>query len=301
MSCIYDQLVQHERFSSALAVILAAVERARNKDYQIQPVVGPTRVGKTRVLARAIQEVLRTSPVGSQSVISVVSPKHLTARALPDACLSSIGMSTGGFKNHVAATEAFIKAANKRKTELIIFDECQHMLERGSSTTVRAAADFFKLFDGKLEASIVLAGLPSLNQLFQENEQLADRVRRPFQFYPYDWQGPDYTHFRAALATALQYLTSNGWRTFDLKDAEFAKRMYIACAGRFGLIVKLFREVEVCSTNGEALYPEFANAYEAAVIGRLIDFNPFDIRITVQIEYMALVYSKVMAEAGVKV
>ncbi len=298
---ISAQLVQHARFSSALGVIWDAVERARKKDYQIQPVVGPTRVGKTTLLSRATQAVVSTSAVGSKSVISVVSPKHLTGRALPDACLSSIGMSTGAFKNHVAATDAFINAANKRETELIIFDESQHMLERGSSTTVRAAADFIKLLSGEVKASIVLAGLPSLNKLFQDNEQLADRVRRPFQFYPYDWQGPDYKHFRAALATALQYLTQNGWRTFALNDAEFAQRMYIACAGRFGLIIKLFVELEACSRVGDALYPEFAKAYEMAVIGRLIDFNPFDPRITVQTEHMALVFTKIMHEAGIKV
>ncbi len=300
MGRIADEIVLHSRFIAARDVIQEVVTRCRNGDPQLLPVVGPTRVGKTKLLTRVIQGLQDSSPAGAKSVISVVSPKHLTGRALPDACLASIGMSPGLFGNHVAATNAFINAVKKRGTELIVFDETQHMLERGSTTTVRAAADFLKgLFD-QTQVSIVLAGLPSLCGLFQANEQLADRSRPPFKFYPYDWQSTDYKHFRAALAAALEHLAEAGWQSFALNDVEFARRMYVASAGRFGLISKIFMEVQA-SAVGEALYPAFASAYETAVMGRLIDFNPFDPRISVQTEHMAQVYAQVMQEAGVRI
>jgi len=301
MSRIADQLVLHERFMSGKDSILDVWARARSGDPQLLSLVGPTRVGKTKLLTRVIQEICGSQPDSRQSVISVVSPKHLTGRALPDACLASIGMNAGMFANHVAATNAFIKAVKKRGVELIIFDETQHMLERGSSTTVRAAADFIKgLFD-QTQASIVLVGLPTLMGLFQANEQLADRARRPFEFYPYDWQGADYKHFRAALGSALEYLTEMGWRTFALNDGEFSRRMYVATAGRFGLISKIFLEIQATNKSLVALYPEFARAYSGAVIGRLVEFNPFDETQKIQMEHMASVYAKVMLEVGVKV
>tara|TARA_R110000751_G_scaffold307870_1_gene433433 strand:- start:5097 stop:6002 length:906 start_codon:yes stop_codon:yes gene_type:complete len=301
MTRIADELVSHARFSSAMTAILAVTARAVGGDPQILPLMGPTRVGKTTLLAQAIQDITKHNPNGLQSVINVVSPKHLTGRALPDACLTSIGMSAGMFVNHVAATNAFIKAVNKRGTCLIIFDETQHMLERGSSTTVRAAADFLKgLFD-QTQASIVLAGLPTLSGLFNANEQLADRARRPFEFYPYDWHGDDYRQFRAALAAALEHLKDTGWCTFDVKDPEFAQRMYVASAGRFGLISKIFMEVQASGIAGEALYPAFTAAYDNAVMGRLIGFNPFDTTHEIQTEHMATVYANIMLEAGVKI
>lgn len=301
MNRIADEMVLHARFAGAQAAILEVVARAGDGDPQLLPLLGPTRVGKTTLLRESIKYINNQQPGKAQSIISVVSPKHLTGRALPDACLASIGMSAGMFTNHVAATNAFIKAVKKRDTRLIIFDETQHMLERGSSTTVRAAADFLKgLFD-QTGASIVLAGLPSLTGLFQANEQLADRSRRPVEFYPYEWHGADYKHFRAALAAALEHLSDTGWNTFDLKDAEFAKRMYVATGGRFGLISKIFMEVQTCSPHGDAFYPEFAKAYDEAVMGRLIEFNPFDLSQRLETEHMAKVYAAIMLEAGVKV
>ncbi len=301
MNPLGSEVIFHARFSSAKAAILEAAMRAENGDPQLLPVLGPTRVGKTTLLTHAVCEINRQKPDNPHNVVSVISPKTLTARALADACLASIGMSPTMFSNLLAATNAFTKAVNKRGTRLIIFDETQHMLERGSSTTVRTAADFLKgLFD-QSQCTIVLAGLPSLLGLFGANEQLADRSRRPIEFYPYYWQGADYKDFRAALAAALAHLADLGWTTFDPKDPEFARRMYLATAGRYGLIRKLFQEVQATGRPSEALYPTFAKAYEAAVMGRLIEFNPFNLEQAVQTEHLARVYASIMLEAGVKV
>jgi hypothetical protein len=300
MMVIANELVCHDRFNAVAAEIQAVWARAKQGDPQILPVIGPTRVGKTKLLERVIQGHVQPSPSQRHEIISVVSPKHLTGRALPDACLTSIGLSAVLFKNEVAATDAFVKAVKKHRTQLIIFDETQHMLERGSSTTVRAAADFLKMLFDQTQTSLLLVGLPALTGLFQANEQLADRARRPVQYFPYTWDGTDYKSFRSALAAALQFLAERGWETFDLKDADFARRMYVASAGRYGLINKLFMEVQ-CSGSNRALYDDFAQAYERVVIGRWVAFNPFDVSQTIQTEHMALAYTQVMKEAGVKV
>lgn len=302
MSTIANQLVGHVRFNTVQGQLEEVLARARAGDPQILPIVGPTRVGKTCLLTnfRAMNSMSEISR--SREIISVVSPKHLTGRALPDACLASLGMNPALFSNHVAATDAFIKAVNKHAARLIIFDETQHMLERGSSTTVRAAADFLKgLFD-QAQASIVLVGLPSLIGLFHANEQLADRARRPVEYYPYHWQGEDYISFRSALGSALEYLVESGWDTFEFNDRDFAQRMYVATAGRYGLINKIFIEVQALAGTAKiARYDAFARAFEQAVMNRLIEFNPFDVDQTIQTEHMALVYAKVMQEAGVRV
>lgn len=302
MNTIANELVGHARFNTVHGQLEEVLTRAKAGDPQILPIVGPTRVGKTCLLDNFRAMNSTSGPSRSREIISVVSPKHLTGRALPDACLMSIGMSPAMFGNHVAATDAFIKAVNKHGARLIIFDETQHMLERGNSTTVRAAADFLKgLFD-QAEASIVLAGLPSLIGLFHANEQLADRARRPVEYYPYHWQGADYISFRSALGSALDYLAEGGWDTFEFNDRDFAQRMYVATAGRYGLINKIFMEVQALGGSQKlARYDAFARAFEQAVMNRLINFNPFDVDQAIQTEHMALVYAKVMQEAGVKV
>ncbi|MDR9865877.1 hypothetical protein [Pseudomonas baetica] len=71
---------------------------------------------------------------------------------------------------------------------------------------------------------------------------------------------------------------------------------------RYGLIHKLFGEVQlVGQADKVAGYEAFTLAYQRAVMGRLIDFNPFDIQQPVLVEHMALVYAKVMQEAGVRI
>lgn len=300
MSRIADQLVCHDRFTSTKVHLEGVLARARADDPQILPVVGPTRVGKTTVLDRFLQELSASSP-GTREAIRVVSPKHLTGRALSDACLMSIGMSPAVFNNHVAATNALVLALKRLKTRLIVFDETQHLLERGSSTTVRAAADFLKLLYDQAGVTLVLAGLPTLTGLFSANEQLADRARSPIEYYPYYWEGSDYKSFRAALAGALDYLREAGWETFAYNDAEFARRMYLATAGRYGLIHKLIMEVQAAAHRGRktAFYEEFAEAYRQVVISRWLEFNPLDPTQPIETEHMALVYTQVMREAGV--
>ncbi|MNC51054.1 hypothetical protein D3C75_1003310 [compost metagenome] len=67
------------------------------------------------------------------------------------------------------------------------------------------------------------------------------------------------------------------------------------------MINKVFMEVQMVGGDKVALHEAFARAYEQAVIGRLVDFNPFDPARTIQVEHMAWVYAKVMQEAGVQV
>ncbi|NWL79570.1 transposition helper protein [Pseudomonas taiwanensis] len=304
MTRISEQLVCHDRFNYVKAEIEAVLARARDGDPQLLAVIGPPRGGKTKVVETFLNEHQVSASGRTREILGIVSPKHLTGRALPDACLASLGMATEMFKNQTTATDAFIKVVKRSGTKLIIFDETQHMLERGSSTTVRAAADYLKALFDQTGASIVLVGLPALIGLFQANEQLADRARRPIEYFPYRWEGSDYKSFRSALAGALEYLLENSWETFDCKDSEFARRMYVASAGRYGIINKLFMEVQsmVRSTSNKvASYREFSQAYEKTIIGRFIDFNPFDLTVEIKPEHMALVYMKVMQEVGVEV
>lgn len=302
MDSIASQLIHHERFMTARAVLQQTLERTRQGDSQIVPIVGPTRVGKSKLISRFADSVkLSGADPTSRKVVCVMTPKHLTSRAVIDTCLVAVGMSPGLFKNHGEATHAFIRAVNKHGTEMIVFDETQHMLERGTSIKQRDAADLLKGIFDQTGASIVLAGLPTLLGLFQHNEQLADRSRAAVEFYPYFWEGPDYRQFRSALAGALGFFAESGWQMPSASDADFARRMYVATAGRYGLISKLLVEVQVLGVNRRvAFYPEFSAAYRAATQGRLIKVDPFDMTQSIQVEHMALVYTQVMQEAGVR-
>jgi hypothetical protein len=294
------ELICHERFSRIEAELRGVLQAAHDGDPQILPIVGPTRVGKTTLLL-SLTDGARSKPGAvSREVVLVTSPKHWTGRALVDACLKSLRLSPDLYRNHVAATDAMIQAFRKLGTRLIVFDETQHMLERGSSTSARAAGDFLKdLFD-RTQASVVLLGLPSLLGVFKANEQLAARARRALEFYPYHWQGEDYRAFYSAVAGALLMLTDEGWDAVDYRDADFVRRMYVATAGRYGMVHRLVQTVRSQAREDMvAQLEDFGRAYECAVMMAAVDFNPFDATVVIQPEHMATVYADVMQTAGV--
>ncbi|WP_394241124.1 TniB family NTP-binding protein [Halopseudomonas laoshanensis] len=297
MTGLRKQTVYHDRFQTALDDLHEAFRRSVLGESVMTALIGPSRTGKSAVIEALIREIAGCAL--KRPVLNVLTPKQPTPRALVDACLGSIGMSPAMFRNQIDAHKAFLGGMSRLETKLIIFDETQHMLERSGDRAIRGAGDFFKgLFD-QSQSSIVLAGLPSLEGLFA-NEQLAGRSRPSTELFPYCWHGESYKSFRKALASALECLHEASWETFQLNDGEFAKRMYIASAGRYGLVHKIFSEVLItCSQFKRAGYDEFNTAYQACVRPEGIDFNPFDVSKIVEQEHMALAYTHVMTAAGI--
>lgn len=294
-----NELICHKRFDEIDAELHAVLQSARNGDPQILPVVGPTRVGKTTLLMSLTSG--RTTRPGSpvREIVLITCPKHWSGRALVDACLKALGLGPELFRNHVTATEAMIGAFRKVATRLIVFDETQHLLERGSSTSARAAGDFLKdLFD-RTQASLVLMGLPALLGVFRANEQLAARSRRALEFYPYQWHGKEYCAFHSAVAGAVEMLLDEGWDAVDYRDADFVRRLYVATAGRYGMVHRLVQDIRLHANGKRAQLADFASAYERAVMLAAVSFNPFDTTVEIQLEHMATVYTEVMHAAGV--
>lgn len=293
------ELICHQRFDDIDAELHAVLHSARNGAPQILPVVGPTRVGKTTLLL-SLTECIAVQPGSAvREIVLITCPKHWSGRALVDACLKALGMAPELFRNHVSATEAMIGAFSKFATRLIVFDETQHLLERGSSTSARAAGDFLKdLFD-RTQASLVLMGLPALLGVFRANEQLAARARRALEFYPYQWYGKDYSAFHSAVAGALEMLLDEGWDAIDYRDADFVRRLYVATAGRYGMVHRLVQDIRLHANDRRAQLGDFARAYERAVMLGSVPFNPFDTAVEIQPEHMTKVYTEVMHAAGV--
>lgn len=292
------ELICHERFALMESEVSAVLQAARDGEPQILPIVGPTRVGKTTLLVSLTDEASYPPESAVREIVLVTCPKLWTGRALIDACLKSLGLNPDLYRNHVTASDAMVQAYRKRGTRLIVFDETQHLLERGSSSSARAAGDFFKDLIDRTRASLVLLGLPALMGVFRANEQLAARARRPLEFYPYFWHGEDFRAFHSAVAAVLEMLSDEGWDVVDYRDAAFVRRLYVATAGRYGMVHRLVQEIRLHGGKS-ALAVDFAEAYERVVMLSVVHFNPFDSCFEIQPEHMAAVYADVMQTAGV--
>lgn len=294
--------IEHARFVEARDALHEALLQSQVGSPWIVSVCGPSRVGKTRVIDSCVEVYGEGGELSGKEILRVVSPKYLTGRALPDACLESLGLRASFYKNQLQATQALVKALARAETKLIIFDETQHMIERSGSTSVRAAGDFLKTLFDEARTSIALVGLPELLRLFDVNEQLRNRARTPVRYYPYSYQGKEYVEFRRALAGAMSYFLDMGWDTYKVDDPCFAKRMYLASAGRFGMVIKILAEVERnCSTTKKATQKHFAKAFADTAGFDRQPSNPFSAVEPISIEQLAKVYSSVMHEAGLAV
>lgn len=292
----FDPLICHERFLIAEAAMNDLLLCARQDNPQILPIVGPSRVGKSTLL-RSLPNA--SNAAGQREVLIVTSPKHLSRRALPDACLKALGLRPDWYGNHVMADQALLQGLKQAGTKLVVFDETQHMLERGSSTTARAAGDFLKTLFDEAGCGLLLLGLPSMLGLFQANEQLAGRSRREVEYFPYLWHGAEFQAFRAAVAGALQELELRGWRTFSADNLEFSRRMYLASAGRYGVVHRLFQEVVAKDgdRSKQADYLQFAQAFDQAIMLMGERINPFEQSLAVEPEHLARAYVSVMPDA----
>jgi hypothetical protein len=294
-----EQMIFHDRFQSVFSELQEVLRRANTGHQILLPIVGPSRTGKTAIIQAFCKDHVGGCDL-KRPILNVTSPKNNTARALIDACLLSIGMSPRMYTNQVEANNAFLRSLHRLETKIIIFDETQHMLERSGHRTIRGAGDFFKDLYDQSKVSLVLAGLPSLEGLFSANEQLKNRSQASVELFPYCWHGESYKGFRKALGSALQFMEEHSWETFKWNDKEFADRMYVATAGRYGMVHKIFMEVLTDFANSkQAGYEEFNRAYHACIRPEGIDFSPFDIAKLIETEHMALVYSQVMRDAGV--
>lgn len=163
------------------------------------------------------------------------------------------------------------------RTRVLIFEEMQHFVEHGSRTAAREAADWLKVLGEEMNLTLVLTGLPIANEIFARNEQLRDRAQAVIEFRPYNWNDAgEQLAFRGALLSLSEAFSEAGWTVPDARDLNYAKRVYAACLGRIGMMVKLFREAEKLATSQHISEKTLVAAYTEAVNTRFLEFNPFE-------------------------
>lgn len=138
-------------------------------------ILGPSGVGKTTVL----KEYLRayndsTFMVGSKPAIFVEVPSSPTPKSLGTAVLAAFGEKfacTGSAEEKLFRIVTLLAGMN---TELLVFDEAQHLVER-RRTPNGATTDWMKNLLNASRVAVVLAGLKRAEELLLSNEQLRRR------------------------------------------------------------------------------------------------------------------------------
>lgn len=273
------ELIEHATFSQALDRLESTVKRGLAGESLILPIFGPTRVGKSEL----VKTVLADHPpkvvggIRQMPIVRVVTPVNPTRRSLPIALLEGLGSPRYNRSSSEELTRMACELIKITRTRVLVFDEMQHFAERGSRTAAREAADWLKVLGEEMNLTLVLTGLPLANEVLTRNEQLRDRAEAVFEFRPYNWNdNSEQLAFRGALLSLSEAFSDAGWSVPDARDLDYAKRVYAACLGRIGMLVKLFHGAEHLAKDHCITLKTLVRAYAEAVNTRFLEFNPFE-------------------------
>ena len=204
-------------------------------------VVAESGCGKTS-LCHLLQERYPRYALPERDVIPILSvavPPVASLNSLSEAMLAALGHPTPKSGTLTRKTSMFITLAKACGIEMILFDEAQHLHDRGQVRSHYLASDWIKQLTDALKIPIVFLGLPRTESLLIVNEQLRRRFSKKI-FLSLE------RHYTEDLSKqCLQMLLSLS-QTFPVRIVageygwdEFSARLYYATDGRVAYIKKL--------------------------------------------------------------
>jgi hypothetical protein len=197
--------------------------------------------GKTS-LCRLIQERYPRYTLPERDVIPILIvpvPPIANLTSLVETMLATMGHPAPHLGNLARKTYAFITLAKACGIEMIMFDEAQHLHDRGKTYSHYLVSDWIKQLIDALTIPIVFLGLPRTESLLMVNEQLRRRFSKKI------FLSLEKHHTKDLNKQCLQMLLSLG-QTFPLTIVagdygwdEFSTRLYYATDGRVAYIKKL--------------------------------------------------------------
>lgn len=201
--------------------------------------LGPSGVGKTTVLEEYMRS-FKSSPrsPGSKPIIFVEVPSTPTPKSLGAAVLDAMGDK---FAHRGSAEEKQFRIVVLLKglqTELVVFDEAQHLVEIRRTPT-GATTDWLKNLLNKSRVAVVLAGLKRTEELLFSNEQLRRRFSATAYYDRFDIEKPGGAQSFGQLLKSFHELLPVP--TLSFVNVDMVQRFYHAS---FGLIDYLIMIVD---------------------------------------------------------
>lgn len=172
-------------------------------------------------------------------VLVVAVPPTATVGSLAEAALEALGDPAPTTGTLSAKTRRLVKLVQACGVEMLLFDEAQHLHDRGQTATHYMAADWLKSVIDAMGVPTVFLGLPRLETLLQVNEQLrrrfSKRVRLALGQSESDTVHGECLQLLISLGACLPIPLSAGVLSWE----ELGMRMYYASDGRVSYIKKL--------------------------------------------------------------
>lgn len=170
-------------------------------------------------------------------VVSV--PPAATIASVAEAMLGRLGDPSPATGSVSAKTARVITLCRACSVEIVLFDEAQHIHDRGQVSTHYMVGDWLKNLIDEMSVPTVFLGLPRLEQLLQVNEQLRRRFSKRIRL------ALGQSDSESIYDECLQlFITLGGCLPLPLSSGEYdwqelGIRLYYASDGRVAYIKKL--------------------------------------------------------------
>ena len=241
-------------------------------------------LGKTTIIEKHIRDFLSesgfavTDILTERPVFKVEMPANPTIKGVLDKIIRAMGQEP--FSGTQTVMEAQLNTIIKeQKVQMIIFDECQHLLREQAQVKTRNVINFIKLLMDINKLAVVMAGTPDAAATIVKHEELDQRFTyqqvnlKPFSVN----QQEDRETFSAYLNANRRILLDVEVKIIDLTSDHMLARMILATMGRPRLINRLFdRAIQLADLSKTINMPDFEQAYAKTQLNKeLGKFNPF--------------------------
>lgn len=212
---------------------------------RIERVMGPSRVGKS-MLINALRRAFPETKINGRRhvpVLVVPVPTPVSPLLLPSSVLTALGLPVQRSITSGAMANRMFDQLKLAGTRGVLFEEASHLVELGARVPPRAAGDWLKMFADALNLTVCLFGVPRLERLFENNEQLRMRTSAPRWLLPYDSRIPENMKtFHTCVATYANLFRESGY-PIGLPAPALTYQCYLLTGGLIGVLSRFMQEL----------------------------------------------------------
>lgn len=246
----YFKTFKHKGFNHGLNE-LRQCHQLSGLDGQGCVILGQPGMGKSRLLRYFATEVYQqpqyqsTDEVTKLPLLSIRVPGRPTILGIIQKLMDCGRYEHPAPRNTDMALKQLYRFIRFTGTEIIIFDEFQHLLRRNALIRTRDVMAFIKVLMDDLCLSVVFTGLPELLILLDEHKEIQERFPSAnVELVPFAINNTaGIKEFASYLKNIENNFTRAGYDICSLVELDMIKRLYLATSGIPRRISQLFMRV----------------------------------------------------------
>lgn len=206
--------------------------------------IGESRTGKSRCAEVFMRRhpAVRVDDGLRVPILNIVAPSRPTVKALAELILRALGAPDWDKGTENAKTARLTKLMRECEVLGLVLDEFHHFYDKGSHKVQHHVADWLKNLVGETKVTLLVSGLPSLQSVIDQNEQLAGRFVSPIHMPRFDWLKDDHRSEWVAILGAFTDGLGSMFDVPELDGDDLALRLYCATGGLMGYLAKMLRQ-----------------------------------------------------------